>query len=182
VHARKPDKGCHGDPHLEHIHVQDGKVCIYDCVEFNDRFRYLDVASDLAFVAMDFDFHQRWDLGGYVVDRMAQLLNDPEMKQLMDFYQCYRACVRAKVESIRSNEPEVPASERQQSHEKAVRYSQLALRYATLGPGPAVLMVSHLRQELTQLFDTNYSKQEAGQQLDKWEEKARILDNKQMRN
>lgn len=157
-------KDGHGDLHLEHIHVQEGKVCIYDCIEFNDRFRYLDVASDIAFLAMDLDFYQRPDLAGYVVDRMAQLLKDPEMKPLMDFYKCYRACVRAKVESIRSNEAEVPASERQQSHEKAVRYSQLALRYATLGSIPAVIMVggrigsgkSTLARQLAQLLGAEY--------------------------
>ncbi|MBC8152458.1 MAG: AAA family ATPase [Bacteroidetes bacterium] len=157
-------KDGHGDLHLEHIHVRDGKVSIYDCVEFNDRFRYLDVASDIAFLVMDFDFHQRPDLARYVTDRMARLLNDPDMGSLMDFYQCYRACVRAKVDSIRSREPEVPASERQQSHEKAVRYGQLALRYATLGSGPAVIMVggrvgsgkSTLARQLADLLGADY--------------------------
>ena len=157
-------KDGHGDLHLEHIHVQDGKVCIYDCIEINDRFRYLDVASDIAFLAMDFDFYQRPNLARYVIDRMAQLLNDPEMKQLMTFYQCYRACVRAKVESLRSSELEVPASERQQSRENAIRYSQFALRYATLGSVPAVILVggrigsgkSTLARQLTQLLGAEY--------------------------
>ncbi|MBC7921005.1 MAG: AAA family ATPase [Ferruginibacter sp.] len=157
-------KDGHGDLRLEHIHAQDGKVCIYDCIEFNDRFRYLDVASDLAFLTMDFDFHHRPDLARHVTERMAGLLNDPEMKQLMDFYQCYRACVRAKVERIRSGEPEVPAAERQQSHERAVRYGQLALRYATLGSVGAVIMVggriasgkSTLARQLAQLLGAEY--------------------------
>ncbi len=157
-------KDGHGDLHLEHIHLRDGRVSIYDCIEFNDRFRYLDVASDIAFLTMDFDFHQRPDLARYVTDRMAQLLGDPEMKPLMNFYQCYRACVRAKVESIRSQAPEVPASERQQSHDKAVRYGQLALRYATLGSIPAVLLVggrigsgkSTLARQLADLLGADY--------------------------
>lgn len=162
-------KDGHGDLRLEHIHLREGKVSIYDCIEFNDRFRYLDVASDIAFLVMDFDFHQRPDLARYVTDRMAQLLNDPGMKPLMDFYPCYRACVRAKVESIRSHEPEVPASEREQSHDKAVRYSQLALRYATLGSGPAVIMVggrvgsgkSTLARQLAGLLGADYRSSDA---------------------
>ncbi|MBC8151716.1 MAG: AAA family ATPase [Bacteroidetes bacterium] len=157
-------KDGHGDLRLEHIHLREGKVSIYDCIEFNDRFRYLDVASDIAFLVMDFDFHQRPDLSRYVTGRMARLLDDPEMEPLMDFYACYRACVRAKVESILSREPEVPASERQQSHDRAVRYGQLALRYATLGSGPAVIMVggrvgsgkSTLARQLAGLLGADY--------------------------
>lgn len=166
----------HGDLHLEHIHLRDGKVSIYDCIEFNDRFRYLDVASDIAFLTMDFDFHQRPDLARYVTDQMAHLLNDPDMKLLMDFYQCYRAGVRAKVESIRSREPEVPTSDRRQSHDKAVRYGQLALHYATLGSIPAVILVggrigsgkSTLARPLADLLGADYvssdiiRKQQAG--------------------
>lgn len=169
-------KDGHGDLRLEHIHLWEGKVSIYDCIEFNDRFRYLDVASDIAFLTMDFDFHQRPDLARYVTDRIAYLLNDPDMKLLMNFYQCYRAGVRAKVESIRGHEPEVPASERQQSHDKAIRYGQLALRYATLGSNPAVILVggrigsgkSTLARQLVDLLGADYlssdvaRKQQAG--------------------
>ncbi|MSU33725.1 MAG: hypothetical protein EXS36_01160 [Pedosphaera sp.] len=48
-------RDCHGDLHLEHIHLTPGDLNIYDCIEFNDRFRYVDVASDAAFLAMDLD-------------------------------------------------------------------------------------------------------------------------------
>ena len=50
-------RDCHGDLHLDHIHLNRGRITIYDCIEFNDRFRYIDVASDAAFLAMDFDFN-----------------------------------------------------------------------------------------------------------------------------
>lgn len=132
---------CHGDLHLDHIHIWQGKVCIYDCIEFNDRFRYIDVASDIAFLAMDFDFHGRPDLGSYITTRMAELLHDPDMVLLTDFYRCYRACVRAKVECIRSGEQEVSAAEQTSSRENAKRYVSLALHYAIFGSGPAVLLV-----------------------------------------
>ncbi|WP_377486840.1 hypothetical protein [Pontibacter toksunensis] len=81
---------CHGDLHLEHIHIRKGKVCIYDCIEFNDSFRYIDVASDIAFLAMDFDYHERPDLAFYLTNRIAGLLHDPDMLLLSDFYKCYR--------------------------------------------------------------------------------------------
>ena len=132
---------CHGDLHLDHVHIQQGKICIYDCVEFNDRFRYIDIASDIAFLAMDFGFHGRPDLASYVIGRMAALLQDPDMNLLADFYMCYRACVRAKVEYIRSEEREVPASERLKSQEMVSKYLRLALQYALFGSGPAVLLL-----------------------------------------
>ncbi|RDV12950.1 phosphotransferase [Pontibacter diazotrophicus] len=132
---------CHGDLHLEHIHIRKDKVCIYDCIEFNDSFRYIDVASDIAFLAMDFDHHDRPDLSKYVTTRMAELLHDPDMLLLVDFYKCYRACVRAKVECIKASEQEVSVVEREASREEAKSYVSLALQYALFGSGPAVLIV-----------------------------------------
>ncbi|WP_114783218.1 bifunctional aminoglycoside phosphotransferase/ATP-binding protein [Botryobacter ruber] len=132
---------CHGDLHLDHIHIWQDKISIFDCIEFNDRFRYTDVASDIAFLAMDLDFHGRPELATYVSGRMAELLQDPDMQLLMDFYKCARACVRAKVECFRAEEEEVPAAERQLSRERAGKYISLALRYALFGSKPAVLLV-----------------------------------------
>ena len=45
-------RDCHGDLHLDHVHVTDDELHIHDCIEFNDRFRYVDVANDVAFLAM----------------------------------------------------------------------------------------------------------------------------------
>ena len=53
---------CHGDLHLDHIHLTPTQLSIYDCIEFNDRFRYIDHANDIAFLAMDFDYQGRRDL------------------------------------------------------------------------------------------------------------------------
>ncbi|WP_162052153.1 bifunctional aminoglycoside phosphotransferase/ATP-binding protein [Pontibacter pamirensis] len=132
---------CHGDLHLEHIHIRKGKVCIYDCIEFNDSFRYIDVASDIAFLAMDFDYHGRPDLSLYVTTRMAELLHDPDLMLLANFYKCYRACVRAKVECIKASEQEVTVVEREASREEAKGYVSLALQYALFNSEPAVLIV-----------------------------------------
>lgn len=134
-------KDCHGDLHLDHIHLSPTSLCIYDCIEFNDRLRYIDVASDLAFLAMDLDFHGRRDLSRYFVVRMATLLNDPGLLPLIDFYKCYRAVVRGKVESLRSSEREVPEAEKKVSRKEAQRYFRLALQYATVGSRPTVLAI-----------------------------------------
>jgi aminoglycoside phosphotransferase family enzyme/predicted kinase len=129
-------RDCHGDLHLDHVHLAPGQLSIYDCIEFNDRFRYLDVASDVAFLAMDFDFQGRWDLSLYFTSRMAGSLDDPAMPALMDFYKCYRAFVRGKVESLQTR-----GSKSHPSRAHARRYFQLALRYAIAGSRPMVVIV-----------------------------------------
>jgi aminoglycoside phosphotransferase family enzyme/predicted kinase len=134
-------RDCHGDLHLEHIHVTPRALHIYDCIEFNDRFRYVDVASDAAFLAMDLDYEGRPDLARYFATQMASALNDDGMPRLMDFYKCYRAFVRGKVESLHSVAHAAPEEERQASADRARRYFRLALQYAVAGSQPLVLGV-----------------------------------------
>jgi uncharacterized protein len=134
-------RDCHGDLHLEHIHLAPKALSIYDCIEFNDRFRYIDVANDVAFLAMDFDHHKRPDLSREIAARMADALRDNEMLRLMDFYKCYRAYVRGKVESFHQARAEVPETEKKKSRMQARRYFRLALQYAVCGSKPTVLIV-----------------------------------------
>jgi aminoglycoside phosphotransferase family enzyme/predicted kinase len=134
-------RDCHGDLHLEHIHVTPRALHIYDCIEFNDRFRYVDVANDAAFLAMDLDYEGRPDLARYFARQMASALNDDGMPRLMDFYKCYRAYVRGKVESLHSIAQAAPDEERQARAERARRYFRLALDYAVAGSQPMVLAV-----------------------------------------
>ena len=129
-------RDCHGDLHLEHIHITRRALHIYDCIEFNDRFRYVDVANDAAFLAMDLDYQGRPDLARYFATQMARALNDEEMPRLMDFYKCYRAFVRGKVESLHSVAHAAPEEERLASAERARRYFRLALQYAVAGSHP----------------------------------------------
>ncbi|NBC25672.1 MAG: AAA family ATPase [Bacteroidetes bacterium] len=130
----------HGDLHLEHIHITPEKVQIYDCIEFNERFRYGDLAADLAFLAMDLDFNDCWQLERYFVNQMAKSLEDESLLEIIDFYKCYRAYVKGKVKSFQSDEDEVPESERKQAAKRARQYFNLSLRYALLGSDPAVMI------------------------------------------
>lgn len=133
-------KDCHGDLHLEHINMGTEGFCIYDCIEFNERFRYIDTASDIAFLAMDLDYNGRPDLSRLFVAETAGLMNDAGIYRVLDFYKCYRAFVRGKVESIKAFEPEVPAGEKEHSMVKAGKYFRLGLRYALFGSAPAVIV------------------------------------------
>jgi aminoglycoside phosphotransferase family enzyme/predicted kinase len=119
----------HGDLHSGNICLEP-EIQIYDCLEFNHRFRYSDVACDLAFLAMDLDFHGYPVLSRLLVREYVRLAQDPEVKRLMDFYKCYRACVRAKIHSFASAESEIPPNERRDHRRQARRYFQLAQTYA----------------------------------------------------
>ncbi|MEL7833714.1 AAA family ATPase [Fodinibius sp. N2] len=130
----------HGDLHLEHIHITPDSVQIYDCIEFNDRFRYGDLAVDLAFLAMDLDFNDRWSDERYFIDQMAEKLDDPDLPKIIDFYKCYRAYVKGKVKSLQSGEPEVPKKDRQRARQTAQQYFDLSLRYALLGSRPSAII------------------------------------------
>jgi len=131
----------HGDLRLEHVHVTDERVAIFDCIEFNEEFRYLDVANDVAFLAMDLDVHGHRGLSRRFVDRMAKGLGDSDLPQLIDFYKSQRAQVRGKVEGIRAAEDEVPLRERARSRAQARHHYQWALRYAVAGSAPLVVAI-----------------------------------------
>jgi aminoglycoside phosphotransferase family enzyme/predicted kinase len=139
---------CHGDLHLDHIHLAPEATTIFDCIEFNDRFRFIDIANDLAFLAMDFDFEGRRDLGSLLLRNAAREFGDPGMLKIANFYKCYRAFVRGKVESIQAAEPSsgiveqalrLPTAEEHTT--KAARYFRLALQYAVSGSEPLVLVI-----------------------------------------
>ena len=98
----------HGDLHSGNICLEP-EIQIYDCIEFNHRFRYSDVANDLAFLAMDLDFHGYPVLGRYLIREYGRLAGDPQARRLLPFYKCYRACVRAKIHGFASAEAEIPA-------------------------------------------------------------------------
>jgi uncharacterized protein len=130
---------CHGDLHLDHIHITSERLSIFDCIEFNDRLRFIDIAADLAFLAMDFDFKGRPDLADLLLKTAAREFHDDGLLRVADFYKCYRAFVRGKVESIQAAERE---TKNLQEHKKqAARYFRLALKYTVSGSDPLVLAV-----------------------------------------
>ncbi len=131
----------HGDLRLEHVHVTDERVAIFDCIEFNEEFRRLDVANDVAFLAMDLDHHGHPDLSRRFVERMAKGLGDPDLSRLINFYKSQRAQVRGKVGGLRAAEDEVPLVERARSRAQARHHYQWALRYAVAGSEPLVVVV-----------------------------------------
>ncbi len=122
-------RDCHGDLHSGNIFITD-KICIFDAIEFNDRFRYSDVASDVAFLAMDLDFQHRPDLADYLIKRYTAYSKDRELTKVLEFYKCYRAYVRGKVISFKLDDPNVSQEEKAAATKEAQAYFRLAAEYA----------------------------------------------------
>ncbi len=133
----------HGDLRAEHICLEDDPV-IFDCIEFSEEFRYCDAASEIAFLSMDLDYLGSPLLSEYFAASFQKLTQDPELSRLLPLYKGYRACVRGKVESLKSQEREVPEEEREEAKSRARRYFHLAYRYASPPYPPALLIVCGL--------------------------------------
>jgi aminoglycoside phosphotransferase family enzyme len=127
--ADKRIRDCHGDLHSGNIFITD-KICIFDAIEFNDRFRYSDVAADVAFLAMDLDFQKRSDLADYFIERYLAYSKDRQLLKLLRFYKCYRAYVRGKVISFRLDDPNITQEEKAFATKEAEAYFKLAAEYA----------------------------------------------------
>jgi aminoglycoside phosphotransferase family enzyme len=124
-------RDCHGDIHSGNIFVTDG-IYIFDAIEFNERFRYSDVAADVAFLAMDLDFRERPDLSDFFVEKYIVYSGDQELMKLLPFYKCYRAYVRGKVASFKLKDPNVSSKDKSTATEEAKAYFKLAATYAKI--------------------------------------------------
>lgn len=131
---------CHGDLHSKNTFLLD-KVYIFDCIEFNPRFSCSDVASEVAFMAMDLDYHQQQGLANFFVERYFVYTGDEGCLGLLNFYKCYRAYVRGKVTGFQLNDPGISQEAKQEAKRGAQRYFSLALSYARLLEAKPYLLV-----------------------------------------
>ena len=93
---------CHGDLHLGNITWIDGEIQVFDCIEFNPRLRWIDVASEIAFTVMDLAARGRPDWGARFLNAYLEITGDYAALRLLKYYLVYRAMVRAKVARIRA--------------------------------------------------------------------------------
>lgn len=121
----------HGDLYSANICFENLKrVYIFDCIEFNERFRCGDVCSDIAFLAMDLDFNRYRNLSDYFIETYLEKSKDPDLLKLLNFYKCYRAYVRGKIGCFTFASSEIPEREREEALKKAQVYFDLAYLYA----------------------------------------------------
>ena len=88
---------CHGDVHLGNATLIDGRVVIFDCIEFNEPFRMTDVYADTGFLVMDLEDRGMKSLARRFLSQYLELTGDYQGLELLNFYKAYRAMVRAKV-------------------------------------------------------------------------------------
>lgn len=135
-------RDCHGDLRADAIVVhEDGSICVMDCIEFNDRIRYGDVASDIGFLAMDLEFRGHRGLSDELIGGYLDASDDETLPLVLRFYKCYRAAVRGKVEAMRSSEPEVPPEARADARREAEASFDLALAYVRTASPQVLLMM-----------------------------------------
>ena len=135
-------RDCHGDLRADSVVIhEDGAICVMDCIEFSDRIRYGDVASDMAFLAMDLDVRGRRDLSDELIGAYIGATRDETLPLVLTFYKCYRAVVRAKVETILMQETAIPPEQRDAAKKRAHTYVALALEYARGRRAPSLVVM-----------------------------------------
>jgi aminoglycoside phosphotransferase family enzyme/predicted kinase len=125
---------CHGDLHLGNLVLIDGSVRLFDCIEFSEDLRWIDVASEIAFTFIDLLDHDQPGLAAWLVNEWLSCSGDYDAVQVLRFYAVYRALVRAKVAALR-------ATQTRSDDGHAKHY--LALAERLVNPPPARLIITH---------------------------------------
>lgn len=133
---------CHGDLHLGNmILADDRQITIFDCIEFNDDLRWIDVISDLAFLIMDLRFRGAGGFAQRALDAYLEFGGDFAGVALLSYYQVYRAMVRAKINATQANQIDIPEADRTAAADRCRAYLRLALDL-TREPAP-FLLITH---------------------------------------
>ena len=139
------EAGCvrdgHGDLHLNNIVLIDDQPVPFDCIEFNDALRFIDVINELAFLIMDLMARHRQDLAIWLLNEWLFITGDYAGVPLLRFFVVYRAMVRAKVAALRLAQPDLSARERRAGQAEYRAYLQLA--EAGTHPPPVRLVITH---------------------------------------
>lgn len=114
-----------GDLHSANICLTDPPV-IFDCIEFNERFRFIDTAADIAFLIMDLDYYCCAEFVPLFISEYCAQTGDDEVTKLIPFYEVYRAFIRGEVESIKADEAELDCNDRADAAESSRRHFRLA--------------------------------------------------------
>lgn len=131
---------CHGDLHLGNIAWIDGQPVAFDGIEFNPGLRWIDVASDAAFLFMDLCDRGLVPLAWRFLNAYLARTGDYGLLRVWAFYVVYRAMVRAKVAGLRAADPSLEAPAAAGAVADYRDYLALAARFAGGGRRAVVLM------------------------------------------
>ncbi|MBL8344229.1 MAG: AAA family ATPase [Rubrivivax sp.] len=129
----------HGDLHLGNVAREHGRCLVFDGIEFNDAFRWLDVMDEVAFMAMDLHAHGLPALAHRFVNAYLEACGDYDGLHVLGYYLVHRALVRAKVAQLRVEQ--AAGADRAEALAAAQRYFGLALRFAA--PPPCAFVITH---------------------------------------
>jgi predicted kinase len=131
---------CHGDAHLGNITLFQGKPVLFDCIEFNDEFRWIDVISDIAFLIMDLEDRGEDNMARLFLNTYLEHTGDYEGLRLLDFYKAYRAMVRAKIALFTLGSPNLDEAAKASLKAQYQKYADLAESYSVIPLRFALMM------------------------------------------
>ena len=132
---------CHGDMHLGNITRYQGRLQVFDGIEFNPNLSWIDTQNDVGFLLMDLQHRGLKGEAADFLNRYLELTGDYPGLPLLRFYQTYRAMVRAKVAAIRLNQGGLSDQQRRDLLAEYLGYIELAERLTQLTP--PLLMITH---------------------------------------
>jgi uncharacterized protein len=131
---------CHGDLHLRNICLWKDHLYLFDCIEFNEPFRFVDVMFDIAYIVMDLEARNRPDLSTIFLNTYVEQTGDWEGLQVLPIYVSRQTYVRAKVTSFLLDDPSVSTADKQAASDTAAMYYKLAWQYTQPRQGQLILM------------------------------------------
>ncbi|MGB5595170.1 MAG: AAA family ATPase [Crocosphaera sp.] len=131
---------CHGDLHLKNICLWNNKIQLFDRIEFNEEFRYVDVMYDVAFTVMDLDARKRQDLSNIFLNTYLENTGDWQGLQVLPLYLSRQAYVRAKVTSMLLDDVNISEQKKQTALQDAKIYYHLAWQYTQQHQGQIIMM------------------------------------------
>ncbi len=130
-------RACHGDLHLGNICEWEGKILLFDCIEFNEPFRFVDTMFDIAYIVMDLEVAGRQDLSQIFLNQYVETTGDYEGLEILPLYVSRQSYVRAKVTSFMLGDPSVAEADQKAASEKAAKYYELAWSYVQKKRAPS---------------------------------------------
>jgi uncharacterized protein len=131
---------CHGDLHLRNICRWQGQTLLFDCIEFNEPFRFVDTMYDVAFAIMDLEARGRKDLANRFLNTYVEQTGDWAGLQVLPMYLSRQAYVRAKVMSFLLDDPNIPSQERTAAEQTAGNYYRQAWAYTRDRQGKLIML------------------------------------------
>lgn len=133
-------RDCHGDLHLNNVCLYQDKIQIFDCIEFNQEFRNIDVIYDAAFMVMDLEFQNRRDLANVFLNHYLEQTGDYRGAALLPLYLSMRAYIRANVNSFALDDLAISDTQKAVFLQRAQAYYRLAWDYTQQSQGRIILM------------------------------------------